>query len=145
MTRYCRVWSGSRSSSMESHSSSARPEMTLKRMAALREHVQRYIKETRWAIWALRSPIAAEYELPVLLERTSARLLSDTEVDLVFRTTGVRRTLTEIVQQQILRITHLNSGISSNPGTVPFTMAGGRARSMGARARRRSSRETTQG
>jgi signal transduction histidine kinase len=82
------------------------PEMALRRMAALREHVQRYIKETRWAIWALRSPIAAELDLPVVLERMSVRLLSDTEVDLAFRTTGIRRTLSEAVQQQVLRITH---------------------------------------
>src|SRR5262249_46385166 len=82
------------------------PDGALKRIAALREHVQLYIKETRWAIWALRSPITAEYDLPVLLERMSTRLLSDTDVNVTFTTTGSRRTLSESMQQQILRITH---------------------------------------
>jgi signal transduction histidine kinase len=83
---------------------SSSPDLARQRLSEVRDHVQHYIKETRFAIWALRSPIFAGMQLPDVLQRMAAGLVAGKELRVRHEMSGVPRRVSSELQHQVLRI-----------------------------------------
>jgi signal transduction histidine kinase len=58
----------------------------------------------RRSIWDLRSRELEQFDLPSALEQSAQQLVEGTEITLDFATTGDRRALPEVVEENVLRI-----------------------------------------
>lgn len=80
------------------------PAHAKKEIQSLRLEVEAYIRETRQAIWNLRSPVLDAEDLPAALRDSGNRLTAGTGVCFAFRLVGTPESYPAQIEEQLLRI-----------------------------------------
>lgn len=73
-------------------------------MDSIRRHVEDCIRETRQAVWDLRSPLHIELDLPAMLRQHAKGLIAGRNIDFDLVVSGTPATLSDEKKEQLARI-----------------------------------------
>ena len=74
------------------------------RLESLRVQIDNCLRETRQSVWALRSQNGDANDLVAAVKESAGRLIADRQIRFVLSVEGARRSVSDRVKQQVLRI-----------------------------------------
>lgn len=73
-------------------------------LATVRSHVERCIRETRQAVWDLRSPLGTDFDLAALLRKHARTLIAGRDIDFDLTVVGSPAVIKQSTKEQLARI-----------------------------------------